>query len=651
MLAEPVNIPWTLVDSSVDTMDTTYCNKKYPPPFRSSVALSVYEPPEDELPAQISCKSRICYMKVSCTITGYQPSNNQAGQVVDMLEPVPEIDPSAIQELLRVYMACYGVLVNIAVFPPSTTNHDDLDSYPRIIDAAPKARELIQAATESGEILTTSFNKISTDRSHTTTESTENSWKAGVDVDVPVKKAKVGLKGETGAKRTDTDQDKWVIQSDASLDRKEKMSTTTTLSQLYNLLSCYHIGTNRTTFVMLPRPHVLQPTVYRSFVQGVREIEGVQDFFLVVARPKAAKRMCVDISLQTAHFDEATDVMQTTSPGEQYETRTETIGPVRKVCRQPEGIGGQVERLVAWVKGDDPPERVTEITNGAVLYDFSTAWQIDDDEGDPGHAGITEVRHAASVPLAAEGDNLPDPLTNGLRWVRRTYRKEGPHQVVLDLAIGNSRSEQSLSPPRFDRSYTVHLRRVKETQSAPVANTERLLIAQRVLCSEVEFGACPRRLPIPRLADLPRGWWIAEEVTIKDADKDPDSTTTDGRTPTGRRRLRAPAPPEAELVVDTLRSALIASQTSPYRYDPGVASYIHTQHFARQLIHLLPDEILEAQVDTVLDRPIGDERHSVRDVLRRSLHDAAVLLDVTPQEAARIKERVLDLGWRSQKGN
>jgi hypothetical protein len=65
-----------------------------------------------------------------------------------------------------------------------------------------------------------------------------------------------------------TDQDRRDTQTDSSRELRERNSTTTSLSQLYNLLSAYHPGTNRAVFMMLPRPHTLQPTDRRTFAQG-----------------------------------------------------------------------------------------------------------------------------------------------------------------------------------------------------------------------------------------------------------------------------------------------------------------------------------------------------------------------------------------------
>src|SRR5207245_652882 len=98
--------------------------------------------------------------------------------------------------------------------------------------------------------------------------------------------------------------------------RRENQSTTTNLSQMYNLLTGYHAGTNRAVFLMLPRPHTLQPTDHRTFVQGLRMIEGLQDFFLIVSRPRQMSALCIEASLETGHFPEDVVVQ---SPNVEYD--------------------------------------------------------------------------------------------------------------------------------------------------------------------------------------------------------------------------------------------------------------------------------------------------------------------------------------------
>lgn len=51
---------------------------------------------------------------------------------------------------------------------------------------------------------------------------------------------------------------------------------------------------------MLPRPHTLETE--HTFVNGIRNIEGIQEFFLVVARPASVSGFCVEAYLETGHI-------------------------------------------------------------------------------------------------------------------------------------------------------------------------------------------------------------------------------------------------------------------------------------------------------------------------------------------------------------
>lgn len=315
----PVDIPWTLIDCTADMMDKTFCNRHFPSPFKSSIAVYAYEPKADELPEEY-CGKRISYLKISCSITGYQATEEEKGQIVNLLDKFDEVSHATKAKIVSEYFGCYGVLLNVSVHPFDDQLVDDLDKYPHIIDFEPKVRDFYQAASETGEVLTTSIGKLSTGKSYGTTDSTQNSWNGGATVRVPEAKAGVPgvgefavgspgeVRGDTGQVRTETDQSNWGVTTDASRERREGQSTTTQLSQMYNLLTSYHAGTNRATFVMLPRPHILQPTDRRTFVQGLRAIEGVQDFFLIVLRPAGQDQLRVDAHMQTGHFPEDVNI-------------------------------------------------------------------------------------------------------------------------------------------------------------------------------------------------------------------------------------------------------------------------------------------------------------------------------------------------------
>ena len=67
---------------------------------------------------------------------------------------------------------------------------------------------------------------------------------------------------------------------------------------MYHRLTGYHVGTNRAPFFMLPRPHIVQGP--QTFVKGPRQLEGIQEFFLVVMRPRTWEEFCIEAFLETA---------------------------------------------------------------------------------------------------------------------------------------------------------------------------------------------------------------------------------------------------------------------------------------------------------------------------------------------------------------
>jgi hypothetical protein len=506
----PIDVPWKLVAADPDMMDTEFGIKKFPFSWRSSLAISAFEPDLEELPVEL-CNERLTFLKVTASITGYQPTKEETERAYVEFSNVPAED---LDRILSEYFACYGVLLNVAVFPhgsfkkgqerrnvdfgqlqpPTRTlpnpyqsesitfrvtdesnnrtvdkypQHGDqkgeldlfeemvvtfpatsrveakvayqakpenpvtmeayrgnsvigsqtagrdqqkihelaiegeaidriifrstegkasllefafyeeveaaptLDDYPHIVDFEPKARDLYQASTEQGELLTASSSRINMGKSFTHTENSETGLSLSAGVDKGPVKANAGLTHSWG----ETDQDTSSVTTDSLRDRRERHSTTTSLSQMYNLLTGYHPGTNRATFLMLPRPHILQPTDRRTFVQGMRMIEGVQEFLLIVTRPKGMEGLSVEALLETGHMSEHPQYEQRPEEYEelQYPLRVSQRGtvcfpvvPTGQVCNE------TAEFNVPWTP--------------------STGYVVDRRKGDPGHRGLTLVR-------------------------------------------------------------------------------------------------------------------------------------------------------------------------------------------------------------------------------------------------------------------
>ena len=76
ILSLPVDIPWKRLCVRGDMIDTTVCDHKFPYRWRSSVVVFSYQPPDDQ---QTYEGMLISYLKVACTITGFQEDPNEVG--------------------------------------------------------------------------------------------------------------------------------------------------------------------------------------------------------------------------------------------------------------------------------------------------------------------------------------------------------------------------------------------------------------------------------------------------------------------------------------------------------------------------------------------------------------------------------------------
>ncbi len=279
--------------------------------WKSSLAVFAYDPDLSDLP-EIFADRELTFLKVVCSITSYvpciklPPPPQERGEMdVNYNQWLQEVD--ALKKLEQRTYPCYGALVQVAIYP-SQGDTTDVSQLAYFGAFEPKKRELIEVATESGESLTQSKSLTNIRKGVTSTDSTEDMnvfTGANVGVGYEGAKVEVGVHGQWGTiKKSGTEQVDTTT-ADASREAREGSSHTTSLSQLYHLLNSYHLGTNRAIFFIQPRPHTLQQKDRFTFIDGPQEIEGIQEFFLIVSRPKGIKldNYCVDALLYTAHLD------------------------------------------------------------------------------------------------------------------------------------------------------------------------------------------------------------------------------------------------------------------------------------------------------------------------------------------------------------
>lgn len=301
----PVDIPWERRCVSADMIDAHLCDTTSPPRWRSSIAIFQYEPDKEN---QNYEGMTISYLKVACTITGYQEDPNEIGTDRRGLRSYWKGQPGIENylDVLQKYYACYGAVLEVTVGPASPTSV--LDDYPYFADFEPKKRELYELATDTKEKQSRSIESLNLTKSAGTTQSLEvfDIDMGGGGIGVEAKYAGTGgsfkyeaPNGQWGTKRMNAEESLSSRSAEVGQEKRETFSYSTQLSQMYHQLDSYHLGTNRALFFITSRPHTVESP--HTFVNGPRELEGIQEFFFVVARPKDTDPVCVEAYLETGH--------------------------------------------------------------------------------------------------------------------------------------------------------------------------------------------------------------------------------------------------------------------------------------------------------------------------------------------------------------
>jgi hypothetical protein len=295
-LTPPQDITWTRMAFSRDMMDTNFGDLVFGPKWRSSLAVFYYiVPPEDT--ADGYPNSRIVYLKLTSSITGYNPSEDlqaartaaeEAGTLDDLQRTLWDVIISS--GWAATYWPCLGAILQLGVYPNSPEGVAP-DDYPFIMDFEPKKRELYEQVTQGSEFLAGSAEKLSTTKGSTNTQS--------VDVSGGGSFLGIGLSASTSATWQQVDS----RTTDTSRENRETQSHSTSFSQMYQLFNGYHLGTNRALFVVAPRPHTVSESSQTDFnlIDGQRRLEGLQEVFLVVNMPKSLDGFCIQAGLDTGH--------------------------------------------------------------------------------------------------------------------------------------------------------------------------------------------------------------------------------------------------------------------------------------------------------------------------------------------------------------
>jgi hypothetical protein len=686
-LGLPLDIPWRLIAASPDMMDEKFCNKTFPFAWHSSLAISMFQPEIDDLPEE-SCGQRLTYLKITASITGYEPTEEETKLGYASFPNTPQEDLDAV---LRDYFACYGALVNVAVFPgpnsgrvttlertdvefsdrepgaeeanpldvgdvrfertdadadanaivdlhpaggdgrgelsigtelritlpaaarvtaravtfaapvtmeayrgnelvgdtESTAEQDraheltiegdgittvvltapqdeasllsfslwqrhardaTLADYPHIVDFEPKNRDLYQAATKNGELLSASISDVKLNKTMAHTESTETGVEhAGKYTSPQSPYGQFEASHKISHKWGETDADTTTIAGDASRDRRERVGSATNLVQMYNLLSGYHSGTNRALFLMLPRPHVLQPTDRRTFIRGLRAIEGIQEFFLVVAHDEDMEGLCIEAHLDTGHFPESVEVDR---PPVRYEERSEQF----QVSAYAKGGGG--------ITGQGADTKAIESFPSAT-YNASAGWVIDKTKGDAGHPGVAEI-----------GNQSNTQSDNSLRGYN--YQAASDATVVVSGTISGA---NWWGPGAiFERTYNVFLRSEMpiETSDEPAVKSGFFITSRDLCVCYRAVGRCPE-VVAGRPDRAQTGTWIVEEPDVV---------------------LQPSLAPEsvASEAMQKVQRALSNSWRMPTRRPPGMVGFLESDYFTGRIGPYIPPDIRDRSI-------------------------------------------------------
>ncbi len=749
-LTLPEETTWKLLAVSPDMMDTQFCNKRFPFRWRSSLAISAFEPKPEDLPEEL-CEGRITFLKLTATITGYQPSREETEEGHASF---PNVPTEELSRIIDQYFACYGALLNVAVFPhpnrkivnkwividfteqsPGTlllnpfasegatfeavgqtdnritdifpaggdgkgeldlfqelivtfsatskveakvvhfndagiemeafdgatsiesqaagpeqgqvhqlvieaegidrvvfkapqneaallefaylgkeSKPFELIKFPHIIDVEPKTRDLIQASSETGEILTSSKSNIKTNKSFTNTESSETGYKLGAMFG---KKDESNITGEITHKNTEAEEENWSVATDASRERQEKEGSTTQISQLYNLLSSYHIDTNRVVFMMLARPHVLQPTDHRTFVDGLRKIEGTQQFLLIVARPHEMKGLCVEAFLETGHFPEGLIPQE---PEEVFDESFEDF-TVRVVA----------DNCIFCFNGEC--KNIESSPSATYTIDTSLGWVIDRRPrrgADPGYPGMK---------IIANNDNQANLSVEG-------YDYKPISDSDTTVQVSGQICGAGLGGPKaiFERTYRVFTRsrQPKPNSAEPNVPLEKLLITSRGLC--VCFFStenCPQLDPRPIFIPPGDNEIAASIVNEREITLNPALLT--------RSAIKESRSPAIKELLAKIQNAMLTSGRLPQRraFDKGVG-FLDSDYFKDQIKKALPRDQLNNTLAKVSDLPkevldsLG-ETCTVAEALELDLAQFAQRTGLSVADAAKARRRLLGL--------
>ncbi len=621
----PLDIPWKRIAISEDMIARSVLDGA-PPRWRSSLIVFQYQPEEE---FQTYEGMTVSYLKVIATLTGFQPDGDEVG-LRDRRAHSAWFDPAVIEQYERLvdeYYACYGAILEVVILPagtPEEVRRTPLSRYPYISEFEPKKRELYELVSDTGEVMSRSLESVqvrkgaSTTDGHEVMDSVSLSAEATGSAPVGESGAKVGatLGASTTHGTRDLSQQEIsnVRTTDAGREMRETFSHTTQLTQMYHQLNSYHLGTNRAMFYVLPRPHIVETP--RTFVNGPRVLEGIQEFFLVVMRPKDMKEICVEAYLETAHI--------AAEPVLDYERGSDTL-PLNMTLKAP--------RPDTTILNDYAEVQLP----GEATYVPPDGWEVDIHDEPSGRRPSSQA-----TPVAPGGTAQPVEKRNPAGWEELQRSGDGIVNFIVDARKDMVKLTATIRamfidrtfphPNEFHEGWINWLVRIFIRRKTPVvvSNNSSLWLTGRYVSS------CPTDVR----ARMAEGDFVVWEHPLEAAGS--ARVGADVRMDVvSANRLRA-----------EIGRLLLASRNHRARYRPGTVKFCDAQFIARTIGTLIrraghEDNVTAASLsglDAALAAKLAKSGAPSRGrVLQMSLEESADRLDLTHDEALRLRRAALGL--------
>jgi len=468
----PTDIPWERICVTQDMIDPTICDDRLPAKWQTSLAVFKYRP-EDEY--QMYPNYDITYLKVTATLTGYQPLDKEIQGSINWNGVNVNTIPG-LTDLLNSYNPCHGAILQVVVGPEGKNQNTPLDKYPFFIDFEPKKRELYELATDTKEKQSRSIESLNITKSGGTTQSLEI-----LDVDMGgggfgMQSTYAGTgggfnytapNGQWGTRRINAEESMSSRSSDVGQEKRETFSFSTQLSQMYHLLDSYHLGTNRVVFFIQPRPHTLEEP--SGFVRGPRPVDGIQEFFMIVAQPKDKDKFCVSLRLDTSHL--------TKTPIMDYERKIDYSDSALANATLPTKQDTYVERKVRWKVsygpfGDDDInyKHYTKKVISDVVFPVPDGYRIESySDVINSHTG----NGFSTVNLSPNGRTL----TIHAEAISSIWFRDEGAGACIDNCPPDTLDEQ---PARVERKLQINLISIERNKQ--IGEEEALMITTRGLC-------------------------------------------------------------------------------------------------------------------------------------------------------------------------